>query len=65
MKRIVVSGLWFYAGWVLGAFLALMLGLNSVLGPAMGAAAAVMIAVAPRREVRARPVVFRGSQLET
>jgi hypothetical protein len=64
MKRIVISALWFYAGWVVGAFLALMLGLNPVLGPAMGAAAAVLIAVAPRRQTWLRPLVLRGSQLE-
>jgi hypothetical protein len=65
MKRIVISGLWFYAGWVVGAFLAFALGLNPVLGPAMGAAAAVLIAIAPRRQSWVRPFILRGSQLET
>ena len=65
MKRIVISALWFYAGWVVGAFLALILGLNPALGPAIGAAAAVLITVAPRRHAWARPVGFGSSQLET
>ena len=47
-KRILAAFLWFYAGWYGGAMLAELLGVSSVLGVIIGAAAAVLIVGDPR-----------------
>lgn len=55
-KRALAAFLWFYAGWYVGAMLADILGLNSVLlGPLIGTAAAGLIAVDPRRIIWSTP----------
>jgi hypothetical protein len=48
-KRLLATLLWFYTGWYAGALLADFLGLNPLLGPIIGAAAAAVIAGDPRR----------------
>ena len=47
-KRILAAFLWFYAGWYGGAMLAEFLGVSSVLGVIIGAAAAALIVGDPR-----------------
>jgi hypothetical protein len=48
-KRTLAAILWFYTGWYAGALLAEMLGVGPALGPIIGAAAAGLIVVDPRR----------------
>jgi len=48
-KRVLAAILWFYAGWYLGATLAVLLGVSPALGPIIGAAAAGLIVGDPRR----------------
>ena len=47
-KRILAAFLWFYAGWYGGNLIADFLGLSLVLGPIIGAAAALLIVGDPR-----------------
>lgn len=47
-KRIVAAGLWLFSGWYLGAFIAWVLGISPLLGPALGVTAAFLIAGDPR-----------------
>jgi hypothetical protein len=44
-----VLALWFAAGWTFGGFAAWALGLNELIGPVTGFAAAVVILVDPRQ----------------
>lgn len=53
-KRIVSAVLWFYAGWMVGALIALALGLSASLGPIIGAAAAALFVGDPRRIIWTR-----------
>ena len=46
-KRIAVAVLWFFAGWYLGAFTALMTGTSDLLGPLVAILAAVLFAGDP------------------
>lgn len=47
-KRIVFAiGLWFYAGWTLGALVTEALALHPISGPLLGAVAAATFVVAP------------------
>ena len=48
-KRIIAAVLWFYAGWYLGAELAMVLSLSPLLGPMLGGAAAIFIVSGPGR----------------
>ncbi|HEV8697940.1 MAG TPA: hypothetical protein VGQ89_09620 [Candidatus Limnocylindrales bacterium] len=48
-KRIFAAFLWFYTGWYGGAILSEFLGVNPVLGPLIGAAAAALFVGDPRR----------------
>ena len=48
-KRVLSAALWFYAGWTLGAFLAMALSISPFVGPILGAAAAGIVAGDPRR----------------
>lgn len=48
-KRALVAMLWFYAGWYAGVILAEFLGVSPALGPVIGAAAAGLIVIDPRR----------------
>lgn len=48
-KRLLATVLWFYTGWYGGALLADFLGISPILGPIIGAAAAVLIVGDPRR----------------
>ena len=50
-KRILATFLWFYAGWYAGAVIAYALGISPLLGPILGAAAAVLVAGDPRRVI--------------
>lgn len=54
-KRILAATLWFYTGWYAGAMLAEFLGVSALLGPVIGAAAAGIIAIDPRRIIWSRP----------
>ena len=47
-KRIVSAFLWFYGGWYAGALLAEFLQVSPMIGPILGAAAAMLIAGDPR-----------------
>ena len=47
-KRILAAFLWFYTGWYAGAMLAEFLGVSSVLGVIIGAAAATLVVGDPR-----------------
>lgn len=48
-KRALASMLWCYTGWYAGALLAEFVGVSPVLGPVIGAAAAGLIVIDPRR----------------
>jgi uncharacterized membrane protein len=54
-KRVAAAFLWFYTGWYAGAFLAEMLGISPVIGPILGAAAAVLLVGDPLRIIWTRP----------
>ena len=54
-KRVAAAFLWFYTGWYAGAFLAEMLGVSPVIGPILGAAAAVLLVGDPLRIIWTRP----------
>ena len=54
-KRILAAILWFYTGWYAGAMLAAFMGISPVLGPLLGATAAMLIAGDPRRIIWKRP----------
>jgi hypothetical protein len=47
-KRALSAILWFYCGWYAGAMLAHVAGVSPLLGPIVGAAAALLIAGDPR-----------------
>jgi hypothetical protein len=48
-KRLLAAFLWFYSGWYAGAMLAEFIGVNALLGPIIGVAAAVLVVGDPRR----------------
>jgi hypothetical protein len=50
-KRLAAAALWFYAGWTFGAFVAMALGFTALLGPILGAAAALTFVGDPRRVI--------------
>lgn len=50
-KRILAAILWFYTGWYAGAMLAEFIGVSPFLGPIIGAAAAGIIFMDPRRMI--------------
>ena len=47
-KRALAALLWFYTGWYGGALVAHILGIPELVGPVVGAAAAVLFAGDPR-----------------
>jgi hypothetical protein len=47
-KRVLSAFLWFYCGWYAGAMIASIIGVSPMLGPIVGAAAAMLIAGDPR-----------------
>jgi len=47
-KRLFSLALWFYAGWTLGAMIALAIGVSALLGPILGVAAAAIFGGDPR-----------------
>lgn len=58
LKQAVALALWFLSGWTLGNFLALAAGTPELLGPVLGLAAALFVALGVRRPVwRARAAV--------
>ena len=54
-KRILAAMLWFYTGWYAGAMLAEFIGVSALLGPVIGAAAAGIITIDPRRIIWTSP----------
>ena len=67
-KRVVAAFLWFYTGWYAGAFLAEILGISPVIGPILGAAAAVLLVGDPFRIIWTRPApkaVVASATVET
>ena len=46
-KRVVITVLWFFAGWGIGAGLADLLALNDLVGPLVGIAIAALIGADP------------------
>ena len=63
-KRVLAAMLWFYAGWYAGAILAEFLGVSPVLGPVIGAAAAGLILIDPRRIIWTARTATVGSSSE-
>jgi hypothetical protein len=65
-KRILAAMLWFYTGWYAGAMLAEFIGISALLGPVIGAAAAGIITIDPRRIIwtRAEPAPAREAVAE-
>ncbi len=63
-KRTVAALLWFYTGWYAGALLAEMIGVGPALGPIIGAAAAGLIAVDPRRIIWSAKAAVAGTSSE-
>jgi len=55
LKRTLILALWFYAGWTLGGLLTWSTDLPEIIGPVIGAAAALAIAADPRRWFSNRP----------
>ena len=47
-KRLLVSALWFFAMWNVGALIADLFGFSQALAPILGVAAALIIGVDPR-----------------
>ncbi len=50
-KRVFAAILWFYTGWYAGAMLATLVGLSTVIGPIIGAAAAGLFIGHARRTI--------------
>jgi hypothetical protein len=46
-KRVLATGLWFYAAWFAGAMLAFATGLTPALGPIFGTAAGAFVGLDP------------------
>lgn len=63
-KRTVAALLWFYTGWYAGALLADVIGVGPALGPIIGAAAAGLIAVDPRRIIWSAKAAAAGASSE-
>jgi hypothetical protein len=61
-KRMLSAVLWLYSGWYLGALLAAYLGVDALLGPALGAAAALFVAGDPFRLIWPTPLIQRDRQ---
>jgi putative effector of murein hydrolase LrgA (UPF0299 family) len=55
MKRFVAGFLWFFALWYLGAVVASILNVPDVVGPIVGLAAGVLVAVDPRHVIWTSP----------
>lgn len=63
-KRALAAMLWFYTGWYAGALLAEFIGVSPVLGPLIGAAAAGLIVIDPRRIIWTAQTATVGSSSE-
>ena len=50
-KRALAAVLWFYTGWYAGAMLAEIIGVNALLGPIIGVAAAALVVGDPFRRI--------------
>jgi hypothetical protein len=46
-KRIAAAVLWFFAGWYLGGYIALFLGISDLIGPILAISAALLFAGDP------------------
>ncbi len=64
VKRVVAALLWFYALWYAGAMLTAFLGVPDLLGPIVGAAAAVLIGFDPRGVIWSPKTAAVRSRLE-
>ena len=51
MKRLVAGVLWFYSVWYLGSVISNATGLPDLLGPILGVAAGLIVAVDPRHVI--------------
>lgn len=61
-KRVLAAILWTYTGWYAGALIAEVIGISPALGPIIGAAAAGLVVVDPRRIIWTAPA--RASRTE-
>ena len=50
-KRIAAAVLWFFAGWYIGAYVAVFFAISGVIGPILGISAAALFAVDPRQVI--------------
>lgn len=50
-KRVAAAVLWFFAGWYLGGYIALYLGVSGAIGPILGISAAGLFAGDPLRVI--------------
>lgn len=63
-KRLLAAAAWLYAGWMVGSFIAMVLGLNILVGPLFGIAAGALVASDPAHAIwagRLRQVESRTS----
>jgi hypothetical protein len=51
MKRLVAATLWLFAMWYLGSFVAYMLNVPDLLGPALGITSGVIVGIDPRHRI--------------
>jgi hypothetical protein len=60
MKKLTLSAvLWLYSGWYLGALVAAWLGLDPLLGPALGSALALFVTFDPFHLIWPTPLLPR------
>ena len=50
-KRVISAALWLYAGWTFGAMVATALSVDPILGPIVGAGAAILFVGDPRKVI--------------
>ncbi len=50
-KRIAAAVLWFFAGWYVGAYVAVLFGISGMIGPILGISAATLFGVDPRQVI--------------
>lgn len=54
-KRLLITALWFYAGWYGAAFVAGFTGMSEAIGPITGAVLAAIVVRPPHLSLRPRP----------
>lgn len=65
MKRLVAAALWLYAAWFAGSFVAVMLNVPDLLGPALGISAGLIVGIDPRHVIWVRPASKLGTARTT